>query len=325
MKHYNLLDASLDLFDGGSAGGDGGASAGSQAAPANSQPGDAQKGGKTGGQTVLYGKQEPAHQSVPDAGGQGKPAEDPDAGKTATEKEETPEQRKARFLAMANGEFKDIYGAEIQRIINDRFKASKQAEEQLAAQKPLIDLLAQRYGVQDAGGLMEKLQGDEALWSAQAQASGMEIGQFMEIQKLRYERDRLMQSELQRQKEDAIRRKVAAWNQEAEAVRAVYPEFDMGAAVQNPQFMSMLQAGVPIQHAYEVLNLEKVKSGVARQAAAQAEKSVVESIRAKGSRPSENGTSSQSGVIVKSDVSKLTRADRADIARRAARGEKISF
>jgi hypothetical protein len=52
---------------------------------------------------------------------------------------------------------------------------------------------------------------------------------------------------------------------------------------------------------------------------------VVAKIKSKAARPSENGTSSQSAVIVKNDVHNLSRADRAEIARRAQRGEKISF
>ena len=64
---------------------------------------------------------------------------------------------------------------------------------------------------------------------------------------------------------------------------------------------------------------------VEQSAARAAEKQVVDTIRAKGARPAENGTAAQSAFTVKDDVSKLTREDRAEIARRAARGDSISF
>ena len=48
-------------------------------------------------------------------------------------------------------------------------------------------------------------------------------------------------------------------------------------------------------------------------------------LKAKQSRPAENGTSSKTAVIVKNDVSKLTRAERAEVARRAMLGEHIEF
>ena len=66
-------------------------------------------------------------------------------------------------------------------------------------------------------------------------------------------------------------------------------------------------------------------NGAAQTAAINAEKNTVAKIKNKSSRPAENGTSSSSSAIVKSDVSNLTKADRAEIARRAAKGEIISF
>lgn len=55
------------------------------------------------------------------------------------------------------------------------------------------------------------------------------------------------------------------------------------------------------------------------------EQAVIQNIRAKGTRPTENGISSQSAFTIKDDVSKLTKADRAAIAKRVARGEIIEF
>ena len=55
------------------------------------------------------------------------------------------------------------------------------------------------------------------------------------------------------------------------------------------------------------------------------EQKLTNKIIAQGQRPTENGISSQSATVVKSDVSQLTKADRDEIRRRVARGEKISF
>jgi hypothetical protein len=55
------------------------------------------------------------------------------------------------------------------------------------------------------------------------------------------------------------------------------------------------------------------------------ERKITNKVIANGARPTENGISSQSATVTKSDVSLLTKADRQEIARRVARGEKISF
>ena len=62
-----------------------------------------------------------------------------------------------------------------------------------------------------------------------------------------------------------------------------------------------------------------------RQTAALTEKAVVDSVRAKGARPAENGAAPRSAFVVKSDVNKLTKEDRATIALKAMRGEHIEF
>lgn len=94
---------------------------------------------------------------------------------------------------------------------------------------------------------------------------------------------------------------------------------------QDPRFLGMLKAGVPVQHAYEVIHMDAIKATVAQSAAQTAARQVTDNVRARGARPAENGVSSGSGFLVKSDVSKLTKKDRAEIARRAAHGEKIVF
>ena len=99
-------------------------------------------------------------------------------------------------------------------------------------------------------------------------------------------------------------------------------DFDLKTEIDgNPDFLALLQRGVSVEQAYKVLHMNDFLS----KATAQAEKAVTDNIRARGARPPENGAATKSAVVVKDDVSKLTPADRAEIARRAAMGETITF
>lgn len=115
------------------------------------------------------------------------------------------------------------------------------------------------------------------------------------------------------------------WTREGEALRARYPGFDLEREAKNAPFVALLRAGEPMERAWRAAHMEEILAGAIRQAAAVTERRVAEHIRARGQRPAEAGLGAQTGVVVKNDVARLTRADRADLARRAMQGESISF
>ena len=336
MKHSDiLLDVSLRLFDGeggaaAPAAGEGAAGdgnkGGSQASPAPTRR------GKSGGfQNVLFGKQGdeptaagdepgPEGKAQPSAAGKGK------EGDVVTTSNTLEDRRKA-FQELVNGEYKDIYTEETQRIIDRRFREARNLEERAAKQQPVIDMLMQRYKIADGdpGKLAAAVENDNAYWSEAAEEMGMSVEQYKQFQRLKRENDALLRAQRMRQNQQAAQQQLQKWYSEGEQVKAVYPDFDLGAESKNPQFISMLKAGVPVQHAYEVIHMDEIKAGVAQSTARQTEKQVVDGIRAKGNRPAENGTSSQSAFTVKDDPHKWTKQDRAEVARRVARGETIKL
>lgn len=336
MKHSDiLLDVSLRLFDGeggaaapaaGEGAADDGNKGGFQASPAPTRR------GKSGGfQNVLFGKQGdeptaagdepgPEGKAQPSAAGKGK------EGDVVTTSNTLEDRRKA-FQELVNGEYKDIYTEETQRIIDRRFREARNLEERAAKQQPVIDMLMQRYKIADGdlGKLAAAVENDNAYWSEAAEEAGMSVEQYKQFQRLKRENDALLRAQRMRQSQQAAQQQLQKWYSEGEQVKAVYPDFDLGAESKNPQFISMLKAGVPVQHAYEVIHMDEIKAGVAQSTARQTEKQVVDGIRAKGNRPAENGTSSQSAFTVKDDPHKWTKQDRAEVARRVARGETIKL
>lgn len=128
-----------------------------------------------------------------------------------------------------------------------------------------------------------------------------------------------------RPEREGVRTQLRRWSEQEAQVRARYPEFDLNREVRSRNFLALLRAGVPMLQAYEVIHLEEIKAAATADQAKQTERAVMENIKAKGTRPRENGTGTASGFTVKDDVARLTPRDRAEIARRAARGEVITF
>lgn len=154
----------------------------------------------------------------------------------------------------------------------------------------------------------------------------MSVDQYKQFVKMKSENERLRGIEQQSNARDQARQQLQNWYAEGTALKAAYPDFNIEKESENPQFVALLKSGISVEHAYKVIHMDDIVSGAVTTAAKQAEKNVVEGIRAKGARPQENGASSQnSGFVYKTDVHRLTKQDRAEIANRAGRGEHIEF
>lgn len=330
MKFNDILHVTLDLFDGAAgaaaSGAGEGAGSGTQGETQQTSPAATRRGSSGEYSNVKFGKQD-----QPAAAG-GQQANPPDAGEESKKQgvettSDTLEDKRKAFRALVDGEYKDQYTEDTQRIIDRRFRETKNLETQLSQQKPILDMLMQRYKIADGdlGKLTQAIENDNAYWSQAAEEAGMSVEQYKQFQKLQRENAQLLQAQRRSQNQQAAEKQLQKWYQEAEAMKADYPGFDLGRESQDPQFLSMLRSGVPVKLAYEVMHMDEIKSTVAQTTAQQTEKQVVDGIRAKGARPAENGTSSQSGFVVKDDPAKWTKKDRAEIVRRVQRGEQIKL
>lgn len=331
MSFKKLLGIRLDLFDGAAAGGEGAgaaADAGVAGETNSAVPGNTRRGKSGEYANVKFGKQ-------PETVTTAQPDSQTDQGTSDAGKEKqgvittsnTLEDRKKAYRDLVNGEYKDLYTEDTQRIINSRFREMKALEQQVGQYQPLIDMLMQRHKIADGdvAKLTAAVENDTAFWSQAAEEAGMSVEQYKQFQKLQRDNAALLKEQQRRQGQEAADRQMRAWSTEAEQVKQMYPSFDLTVEAQNPRFLSMLRAGVPVQHAYEVIHMDDIKAGIERMTAQATEKQVVDGIRAKGARPAENGTSFQSAFVTKSDPSKWSKKDRAEVARRVARGETINL
>lgn len=272
---------------------------------------------------VVFGKQEGTavdENTNPAAEGQLTGASKTDVSTTSNTLEE---RRKAYndFIA----ENKDLDNERFQQVFDRRFKEVKGIEEELSSHKPIIDKLMARYGVSDVKALDKALTEDTEYWERVAEERGMTVEQFHAMQKLEQENAELKKIRQRQIGQAQFQQQIDTWYREAQQVKQIYPSFDFKKETQNPEFLKLLKNGNSVEHAYKVLHFDELTQNAAMAAARTADAQAQARIKQKASRPNENGTSSQSAVIVKNDVANLTKRERAEIARRVARGEKISF
>ena len=241
------------------------------------------------------------------------------------------EEERAKAYQQFKKDYKDLYAKDFQETFNRRFKDVKNLESQLSEYTPLMDMLRERYDVSDVKSAIKALENDNAYWEQAAYDAGMSVEQYKEVSKLKRE-NRAFQEQMEfvQNQQRAIQTR-QAWEAEAESLRAQYPDLDVNAEIANPQFESLLvsltRAGFenPMQIAYETCHADEVKAAIASHVAQQTEKKVTDNIKAKGSRPVENGASSSNAFSQKVDVSKLTDKEMDEYIKRASRGESISF
>lgn len=209
------------------------------------------------------------------------------------------------------------------QMLNRRFSQTQRMEARLNDQQGVIDLLMQRYHIDDGdlGKLTAALDSDDAYWSEAAEEAGMTVEQYKQFQQLQRENEALHRAQEGWQEQERVQRQAQQWFQEAQEVARKFKGFDFAQELQNPQFTAMLRAGTPVEHAYKVMHFDELMGNAMQVTAAHTEKAVADNVRARGTRPAENGASTQSAFTVKDDPSKLTRADFEEIARRVARGE----
>ena len=242
-------------------------------------------------------------------------------------KSEAPLDRNAEFDKLIKGEYKDIYQARMQDTIQKRLKGTKETVDKFNALTPTLELLGRKYGVDatDVEALAKAVEADDSYLEEEAMAMGMTVKQLKDFRKMERENADLRRQMQAQQSQQRAAQQYSTWMQQAEATKQVYPSFDLEAEMQNPQFVSLLRSNVDAKTAYEVIHKDEIIPAAMQFAAQTMEKNLTNKIIANGNRPAENGMSSQSASLTKSDVSQLTREDRREIARRVARGEKIRF
>ena len=294
MHDLKLLSIVLDLFDGEGAG---------DGAPGET-PSAAGKG-KGEFANVVYGKQLDAEAT-----------EDTEQAGDA-DQQKAPE--KVPFKDLINGEYKQ----EFDEIFKRRLKDHKELQKTVADTQGVLDMLYGKYNVQDIESLTKAIEDDDAMWESAAYEAGMTTDQYKQYQKLQRENNKLRAEHQEAIRAEQAQKQVEQWQVEAMQLKAQFPNFDLEAELLNKDFADMLTRGISMDAAYKVTHFNDLMQNTAYNVATATEKKVTDNIRAKGSRPVENGTTSQSAFTIKNDPSKWTKKDRAEIARRVARGETI--
>lgn len=294
------ISLDLRLFDGAAAGAAGGGegSTGVQAADAGPQTGVKEGGAKSAAETPAAGE------------GTGKVAD-----------------RRTQFRALIEGEYKDLFGEEVRGIVDKRLKETEKAVQREKATRPIIATLSTKYGVDgaDLDALSAAIDEDEYFFEEAARKLDMSIPQYKNMLRDKREIETLRGQLEAKDNQEEAQRILARWELESERVKSVYPSYELRKELANPAFEKLLNAGVDVRTAYEVVHKDEIIPAAMQFTAQQTAAKIGNAIQENRSRPAEGALGGQAAVVTKRDVNNMTKAERQELIRRARRGERIEL
>jgi hypothetical protein len=162
---------------------------------------------------------------------------------------------------------------------------------------------------------------DDSNWEEEAYERGMTVEQVKQFRQLEWENEKLRQADEERQRQAQY----AQWDAEVAELMNIYPGFNIDAEMENPQFVQMMNARVPLKTAYEVIHHDEFIAGAQQFAVQKANEKLTNAVASNKSRPSENGLSSNAPAVSSIDINHLSREQMAEYKRRALAGENIDF
>lgn len=238
------------------------------------------------------------------------------------------ETQKTGFDELIKGEYKADFDQKVQSILKERFKGREAQEKKMAALEPILETLAQKYNVaaDDVEGLARKLQ-DEGI-EDEANQRGVSVDTLRTMRQLEADSKKLHALEAQNAEEQMLRQHWQKLSAQAEEMKTIFPGFDLAKELQTDERFARLtspQNGVSVKDAYFAIHHDEIQQASMQYAGRMAAQKIAASVQANAARPREGGMQGQNPVIVKTDPTKFTRADRAEIRRRVQNGEEITL
>lgn len=233
--------------------------------------------------------------------------------------------RKAEFQRLIREVYPEEYKEHNQKIIQNRLKSSKAAEEQLAALGPALQLLHRQYGTQDTASLVQAITGDDHWYEAEAQKRGMDTQTFKLFDQQEQTINAMRQQQANQQAMQEQAQQVMKWRNQETELRELYPDFNLDAEIEeNQEFYNLLRNGISVRHAYETIHMDEIMGQTVAGAVQRTAQRTMDTIRANGLRPQENGAGKVPAQPARMAVKDFTPEKMREIERRVMAGEIIT-
>ena len=248
--------------------------------------------------------------------------------KPTTEAQETP-KRMSWDEIMKDPE----YNKEMQAVVRSRLKSEKSAEEALGKMAPAIEVMARKYGLDAANmdyeALAKAINDDDAYYEDKALEMGVSVETAKKVDQMERDTERQKAQEQRTLQEQMIQQHFIKLEQQGEAMKKVFPNFDLRTELKNPAFARMTAPGVGIsvEDAYYAIHRNEIQTAAMQVTAQKTAEKISNAIQSGSRRPDESGASSQAPSVSTFNYRNASREQKDALKKRireaAARGEKL--
>lgn len=225
------------------------------------------------------------------------------------------------------------YNKQMQSVVQSRLKSAKGAEEALNKITPALELLARKHNLDPTNinyeELAKKISDDDGYYEDKALSMGVSVETAKQIDQHERETARKQREEARNLEDQKLRDHFDKLVQQGEAMKTVFPHFNLQKELQNPVFARMTSPnmGISVEDAYYAVHRAEIQTAGMKAAAQQTAQKISNSIQAGRGRPDEAGASGQAPSVTTFNYRNASREQReafkADIRARMARGEKV--
>lgn len=225
------------------------------------------------------------------------------------------------------------YNKQMQSVVQSRLKSAKGAEETLSKLTPALEVLARKYDLDpskmDYDALAKKISDDDAFYEEKALEMGVSVETAKKIDQMERNTEREKAQNERTLQEQKIQQHIIKLEQQGEALKKVFPKFDLRTELQNPAFARMTSpnVGISVEDAYYAVHRNEIQTAAMQVTAQKTAEKISNAIQAGGRRPDESGASSQAPSVNTFNYRNASIEQRNALKKRireaAARGEKV--
>ena len=225
------------------------------------------------------------------------------------------------------------YNKQMQAVVRSRLKSEKSAEEALGKMAPAIEVMARKYGLDaknmDYEALAKAINDDDAYYEDKALEMGVSVDTAKKVDQMERDTERKKAEEQRTLQEQKIRQHFIRLEQQSEAMKKVFPNFDLRKELQDPRFARMTSpnVGISVEDAYYAVHRNEIQTAAMQVTAQKTAERISNAIQSGSRRPDESGASSQAPSVSTFDYRNASQAQRDALKKRireaAARGEKL--